>query len=159
MKKYLIGGGILLAIVVLLGWGKIFSNTPVVKFWKDTKVACLPNGHERLAMHIHQEFLVTVDGVKEDVPANIGIDNSCMSEVHTHDSTGKIHVEAVTAGKVFTLADLFAVWGKSIERDGYTPLITVNGAPNAELGALVLADGQKIVIAYASTHRTATTTP
>lgn len=159
MKKYLVGGGILLAIVVLLGWGKIFSDTPTAKFWKDTQVACLPNGHEKLAMHIHQNFLITVDGVKEGIPANIGVGNSCMSEVHTHDSTGKIHIEAVTAGKVFTLADFFVVWGKPIERGGHTLAMTVNGVTSTELGAFVLADNQKIVLAYVSTPPTATTTP
>lgn len=159
MKKYLIGGGVLLAIIVLLGWGKIFDGTAEVKFWKDTQVACLPRGHENLAMHIHQNLVITVDGVPETIPANVGIDAGCMAEAHTHDATGKIHVESTEAGKAFTLGDFFAVWGKPFERDGYARTVTVNGVLNESPALIPFEDDQQIVFTYVSAKTSIPITP
>lgn len=159
MKKYLIPGGVLLLIVVLLSWGKLFGDK-VPAFWNNTDIACLPNGHTNVSLHFHPDLAITVDGVNEPIPANIGVNSNCMSEVHTHDGTGKVHIEAVKAGRTYTLNDLFHVWGKDMARPGYTVTMMVDGQPNPELGDLVLKDGQKIVVTYTSATAipTATTT-
>ncbi|MEK7628681.1 MAG: hypothetical protein AAB421_04685 [Patescibacteria group bacterium] len=157
MKKYLPWVAGLVGIVVLLSWGRL--NPPQDIFWKDTKIACLPNGHANLALHIHPDLQILVDGVAEKVPAHIGDTPSCMTEVHTHDDTGKIHAEATTANKTFTLADFFAVWGTSIERPGYTLTATIDGTPETNPSALTLKDGQKIVLAYTKTIDTSLIAP
>ncbi len=149
MKKSYIYMGIgAVVIAILLGWGKIAGTTKPLTFWNDTDIQCLPNGHENLSMHIHQDLTVLVDGVKEEVPANLGVSRECMSEVHTHDATGKLHEESVQVGKKFTLNDVFKVWGKSLDRPGYTATLTVNGAVKPELGAFVLEDHQVIELSY-----------
>jgi len=157
MKKYLIPGGVLVLIVVLLSWGKLFGEK-MPAFWNSTDIACLPNGHANVSLHFHPDLAITVDGVNETIPANIGISSNCMAEVHTHDATGKVHVEAVKAGRTYTLNDLFHVWGKDMARPGYTTTMTVDGQPNPELGDLVLKDAQKIAVAYTSAAPAATTT-
>ena len=51
----------------------------------------------------------------------------CYYPLHTHDMTGKIHVEA-TAPAVFTLGQFFAIWGEPLEPTnmaGYTDLPVV----------------------------------
>jgi len=149
MKKYFIGGGVLVLIVVLLSWGKLFGAKPLA-FWNNTDIACLPNGHTNVSLHFHPELGITVDGANEQIPANIGSTAACMSEVHTHDATGKIHIEAVKAGRTYTLNDFFHVWGKDIARPDYTLTMTVDGQPNPELGDLVLKDAQKIELVYTS---------
>jgi len=38
---------------------------------------------------------------------------NCFYEIHTHDSSGKIHVEAPAEG-TFTLGQLFTIWGEPL---------------------------------------------
>lgn len=62
-------------------------------------------------LHVHQHLDIFVDGKRIPVAAGIGIDpSSFISPLHTHDSTGVIHVESPTK-EDFTLGQLFAVWG------------------------------------------------
>ncbi|MBI2048729.1 MAG: hypothetical protein HYT30_02270 [Parcubacteria group bacterium] len=157
MKNYIIGGVIIVAIVGLMSWGKLTGEKKVA-FWNNTQIACLPNGHTNMALHQHSDLVITVDGVPEGIPTNIGVSADCMSEVHTHDGTGKVHVEAAQAGVTHTLGDFLAVWGKTFDRAGYAATLTVDGAPNTDLGNLVLKDGQKIALSYVSTSQTASTT-
>src|SRR6478672_3688012 len=50
---------------------------------------------EALAFHIHQHLDVFVNGKSITVPQFIGIDDgSFITELHTHDSAGIIHVES-----------------------------------------------------------------
>lgn len=46
------------------------------------------------------------------VPGNLGIDpvGQAMSELHTHDERGVLHIEAPTRSKRYTLGQLFAEW-------------------------------------------------
>jgi hypothetical protein len=67
---------------------------------------------EALAYHIHQHLDVYVNGKPIQVPALIGINDSAyLTELHTHDSSGIIHVESESADKHYTLGTLFAEWG------------------------------------------------
>jgi hypothetical protein len=111
-----------------------------------TSVPCLaPN--IPLTQHIHATLNITVDGAAEPIPANIGL-ASCERALHTHDETGPLHVEAQDT-RAYTLGDFFSVWNKGIERAGYEVGMTVNGQPSAEMGNLVLQDGQTITLTYA----------
>src|SRR6266545_856835 len=55
-------------------------------------------GEEGSALHIHTHLDVIVDGKPVTVPAQIGIDESTqkISPLHTHDTTGIIHIESPT---------------------------------------------------------------
>jgi len=67
---------------------------------------------EALALHIHQRMAILVNGKFVDVPAGIGIDanGKFITELHTHDNSGIIHVES-PVHRPFTLGEFFAVWG------------------------------------------------
>jgi hypothetical protein len=67
---------------------------------------------EALTFHIHQRMAILVNGKFVYVPAGIGIDANLkfISELHTHDASGIIHVEAPKVQK-FTLGQFFDVWG------------------------------------------------
>ncbi len=100
--------------------------------------------------HIHPTLKISVDGVDEVIPAQVGIKDGCMSPLHTHDTSGKIHVESPEA-RDFTLGDFFAVWGKTLARDGFVLTVLVDGAvadyvtgPDEQ----VLKDDQQIVLQY-----------
>ncbi len=150
MRIYTIVGIILFVIIGLFAWGQFNAAQKPVSYWESTPIACLSNGHENLSLHIHQELFVLVDGVEETVPANIGITPSCMAEVHTHDTTGKLHVEATRSDKKFTLEDLFTIQHMPIERSGYSLAIDVDGKKVSSAKEVELRDGQRIVMAYTS---------
>jgi hypothetical protein len=67
--------------------------------------------------HYHAHLDVLKDGKPVAVPANIGItagpDHTAngISALHTHDTTGVLHIESPTAGQVFTLGQLLTEWG------------------------------------------------
>jgi len=67
---------------------------------------------EGTALHIHQHLDVYVNGRHVTLPAGIGIDelDGFISPLHTHDTSGVIHVESPKI-ETFTLGQFFAVWG------------------------------------------------
>jgi hypothetical protein len=110
--------------------------------------------------HIHPELTVYADGEEVPIPVNIGIDpaNSpeMMAGLHTHDSSGVIHVENAAEP---TLGQFFDIWGVPFSRDRLGPYqstssdavrMWVDDEPSREFGDLVLGDGQEVVVAYGS---------
>ena len=111
------------------------------------------NPQEQLAYHIHQHLDIFLNGKHISVPALIGInDNTYITELHTHDASGVIHIEAA-ANKHYTLGSFFAEWGVYLDSrcvgaycNGYTWY--VNGKRRTgDPADLVLAPHQQIVIA------------
>lgn len=113
-------------------------------------------------LHIHQHLDVFVNGKPEPVPANIGIyDGQFLTELHTHDPTGIIHVESPTARR-YDLGQFFGVWGVRLNGDcigGYCRQVTpwsvyVNGQAYAgDPAALVLKSHQEIAIVIGTPPR------
>lgn len=64
--------------------------------------------------HVHAHLDVFVDGKAQEVPSQIGILQSphCFYWLHTHDTTGTIHVEAPQQ-KNFTLGQFMDIWSKT----------------------------------------------
>ena len=68
-------------------------------------------GAEAQVVHIHQHLDIYVNGKHQTVPASIGIyDSQYLTELHTHDASGIMHVEAPTK-REFVLGEFFGVWG------------------------------------------------
>ena len=69
-------------------------------------------GQSDAGFHIHAMLRVYVDGKPVTVPANVGIDpqGQFIAPLHTHDTSGVIHMEA-TQTYPFTLGQFFTVWG------------------------------------------------
>jgi hypothetical protein len=67
---------------------------------------------EYFDLHIHQHLDVYVNGRHVTVPASIGINfaEQYISPLHTHDTSGVIHVESPRV-QTFTLEQFFGVWG------------------------------------------------
>ncbi|MCB9805826.1 hypothetical protein H6775_01545 [Candidatus Nomurabacteria bacterium] len=151
MKGILIIMLVSVSIIGLFIWGNNWQNSRVFYF-ENTDVACLNNGHQNLAFHIHPQIKITVDGQNEEVPANIGINDTCMSEVHTHDSTGQIHIESINAERLeqFTLRNFFDVWKQTPEREGYNLEIYFNGESKNSVDEISFVDHSKIELRYTS---------
>jgi hypothetical protein len=114
---------------------------------------------EGTALHFHQHLDVFVDGRRVTVPAGIGIDpaGAFISPLHTHDTSGVIHVESPTV-RPFTLAEFFGVWGVPLRSgrlggyaagDGRALRAYVNGRRvEGDPGRIVLTPHQELVIAF-----------
>jgi len=114
-------------------------------------------------MRMHWHPILTITGSPVTVPAQIGIDQSLwkdhtldqygiggLSPLHTHDTSGTIHVESNTV-RDFTLHEFLAVWGQPGDGsaiDGHpVTSLTVDGVQQTSpTGDVVLKDGQKIVM-------------
>jgi hypothetical protein len=114
---------------------------------------------EGTALHIHSHLDVFVHGRHVVVPAGVGIDlaGEFISPLHTHDTTGVIHVESPTV-RAFTLGEFMGVWGVRLHDGclgsycggGSSALRAyVDGHPFAGNPAdIVLAEHEEIVLAY-----------
>lgn len=119
---------------------------------------------EGTAEHYHAHLDIFVNGSPVPVPADIGIavndagQATGISALHTHDSTGVLHIEAATAGQKFTLGQALKEWGVlgpdgSIGGQSGTGShgwhAYVNGARiSGDATALKLAAHQEIALVY-----------
>jgi len=105
--------------------------------------------------HVHAHLAIVSDGQWLALPANVGIVSQCNYEMHTHDSTGIIHIETPNM-KTFTLGQFFDIWGMNLSttqaaglqaRRGHRLSVWVNGAPYAgDPNKIVLKNHETIVI-------------
>jgi len=68
-----------------------------------------PLAQEALAFHIHQHLDVYVNGTHVTLPALIGISSSFITQMHTHQPDGVLHVESAK-NLPYTLGQLFGEW-------------------------------------------------
>jgi hypothetical protein len=107
-------------------------------------------------MHIHPHLEIIKKGKEQKVPSQIGIAPSKYKDhefdayigdmgaapVHTHDSSGILHVESsVTIN--YTLGDFYKIWGKSLPANA---TVTADGRTVSDPKNLVLQDGEQIVV-------------
>jgi hypothetical protein len=95
------------------------------------KVAAFSN--EQFVQHIHQHLDIFVDGKKLTVPAGIGFygdptQGGFLTELHTHDGAGIIHVESATT-KPYTLGQFFGIWGVRLSKKCIGGLCATTGKP------------------------------
>ena len=119
--------------------------------------SCLED--HNVAMHFHPYLTIIIDGEQFEIPTNTGIDTEtcpqAMHMTHTHDDSGKIHVEGHQEVDV-PLEVFFDVWGMHFDESGIfdhrdgTIKMTVNDVESKAYEKLILADGQNIVITFTS---------
>ena len=113
---------------------------------------------EGTKLHFHAHLDLFVSGKRVVVPAGIGIDRNLrfVSQLHTHDRTGVIHIESNTVRK-FTLAHFFGVWGVRFRQGclgghcsggGKALRVYSNGRLVARPRELQLSRYQEIVVAF-----------
>jgi hypothetical protein len=97
-------------------------------------------GFSETTFHIHAWLHIYVDGKQVTVPPNIGIDQATqtISPLHTHDTTGIIHMEADQQYD-FTLGQFMNVWGVKFAADQIGSL-----KPKDDQKLQVYVDGQLI---------------
>jgi hypothetical protein len=88
---------------------------------------CLVNMPE--TYHVHTHLSIFLNGEALAVPGQIGIvpqtgGGHCFYAVHTHDKSGKLHVEAAAPG-VFTLGMVFDEWGETLSTSEVAGLLNL----------------------------------
>ncbi|MGZ4392032.1 MAG: hypothetical protein ACXVRK_07950 [Gaiellaceae bacterium] len=68
-------------------------------------------GHSGLSLHFHTHIDIFVNAKKVQVPALVGINPGAqyLTELHTHDDRGGIHIEAQSSN-TYTVGQFFAEW-------------------------------------------------
>jgi hypothetical protein len=108
-----------------------------------------------MVLHIHPNLTLIVDGSPSSVPENIGIDAPLwkdhsldkfgmtgMAPIHTHDSSGVIHVESNT-NRSYTFDEFLDMWG--LDLNDKTIKISAGSKPINSLD-YVLNDGDNIIM-------------
>lgn len=85
-------------------------------------------GSEGTVEHIHAKLNVIVDGTPVEVPADIGIDQTAqrLSPLHTHDTSGVIHVESPVPA-TFSLGQFMTEWDVALDAQRIGDLTATNG--------------------------------
>jgi hypothetical protein len=132
---------VVVVLAALTGCGLSATNTPTAAApppsqWPlpaDPKAAAGKAGlamldREMLAVHYHAHLDVVVRGVRVTVPAGVGIDSrrSLISALHTHDTTGIVHIESAS-DIPFRLGQFFTEWGQPLSATRIGPVTLVNG--------------------------------
>ena len=99
---------VLAIIIVSCGGTAAPSPTPTAT---RGAVPCGPT--EVFTRHEHAHLTIVVRGQLRVVPAFIGITATSICWLHTHDTSGIIHIEAGD-NRTLTLGDFFSVWGKPL---------------------------------------------
>ncbi len=119
---------------------------------------------EQTSYHIHAHLTIYLNGQPVSIPQGVGIasDQSCLYWLHTHDSTGVLHIEAPKKVSP-TLADFLDIWGQGFSSLGFHNelassagwTIYVDGKQvNSTFKQLVLQSHMVITIAYNSPNIT-----
>lgn len=68
--------------------------------------------------HFHPHLDIRVNGKAVPVAANIGVDpaTGTMSELHTHDGSGIVHIESAAKDDRYVLGQLFTEWDVRLDR-------------------------------------------
>ena len=119
---------------------------------------CL-DSHSNLSQHFHPLLTIYIDGQLASIPEDTGIGTAVcdgMHVIHTHDSSGKLHVETNEPVEV-ELGVFFQIWDVYFAADGigdkrvnetHELVMTVNDVEVETFGDHILADGQQITIDY-----------
>jgi hypothetical protein len=111
---------------------------------------------EGTVMHIHQHLDIIVNETPVTVPADIGVASGFISPIHTHDSSGILHVESPVK-KDFTLGQFFTEWnvnfddnhiGRYGSDDTHKLIVAVNGTPITDVAKYILKGHDEIEAWY-----------
>lgn len=107
-KKKLAGFVLLIAVLILSAF--LLIPKPVNAQTVDGAVDGIQcNALEGTVIHIHPHLSMAYNNANITIPAQIGIESSCLYGLHTHDTSGTIHVESPIVAN-YTLGEFFDVW-------------------------------------------------
>lgn len=102
---------------------------------------------DNLPYQAYVSVSVTVNGEVTEVPASIGISDNCLRPMHTHDSTGLLHI-VYDRPYDFKIGHFLWYWGFNIQE--YDATVYVNGVKQDAYLDTVLRDGMTIIMDFRS---------
>ena len=117
---------------------------------------CLQS-HSNDLQHYHATLSIVIRGENRVIPADAGIIPGCMRGIHTHDDTGKLHIETPEPMEA-RLEHFFQIWEQAftstqlldtIVGDGESISLTVNGELVDDPQNHILSDGQELILTLA----------
>ena len=154
-------------IIGLIALGGIAVNTALEENKK------LEAADKPLVIHMHTTLKILIHSDRAIIPEKIGIDpklyksheldkygikNPKTYPLHTHDTSGVIHVES-TVIRTFTLGQFFDVWGETFSENCILDKCNdelnkvrmyIDGIESFEFREHVVKDGEVITIEYGS---------
>jgi hypothetical protein len=164
-NRRIITGIISALVVVALGGGIFWLINQAPSITSDNPnypaidgIPC--QNSEQLNYHVHAHLSIYVNGQAFQLPTDLGIasDQSCFYWLHTHDSTGVIHIEAPSE-RTFTLGTFFQEWSTRFPQMTYPTELDstagwvayVDGKPyNGDFHGITLVAHKLITLAYNS---------
>lgn len=114
---------------------------------------------EQSTVHYHALLVMYINGKQTALPSQVGIapDGSCLYWLHTHDTSGVIHIES-PANRTFTFGNFLDEWSQHFSSLGYPSQLNsanwqvwVNGkAYSGDMHNIVLKAHDIITLAYNS---------
>lgn len=116
----------------------------------------------RQGIHWHSRILIDINGVAQEIPANVGLETAAHNPIHTHDEDAKdgvIHMEfsGLVTEDSLRVKNFFKVWKKQFtelcifDNCSDVPekvMMLVNGQPNNLFGEYSMKDGDIIEISF-----------
>jgi hypothetical protein len=125
----------------------------------DWSKECLAS-HSNLEMHIHPTLVIQIENDSYIVGANTGIDTEICVEsmhiIHTHDDSGKLHVETPEVTDI-KLSIFFEIWQVPFNENRildyqvnstHELIMKIDGEVSTEWGDHIFVDGESILIHY-----------
>ena len=156
-------------IVALIALGGVAINTALEEINAKPEIT----ENKPIIIHMHAKVNILIHGQHVIIPKHIGIDPALYKThildkygikdpktypLHTHDTTGLIHIES-TDIRTFTLGQFFDVWGVTFNEDCIMDKCNdrlnkirmyVDGIESFEFNEHILKDGEVITIEYGS---------
>jgi hypothetical protein len=116
------------------------------------------NASEQLTYHVHAHLSLYINGKAVPVSQYVGITNACFYWLHTHDTSGVIHIEAPQQ-TTFTLGNFLHLWKQQFSQLQYPSQLDntsgwqayVDGKPySGNFNAIPLNPHALITLAYHS---------
>jgi hypothetical protein len=151
-------GGIVIFLALNNGNQQVANatDTPSGKFAPVNGVSCDLQEHSQAHYHAHLSLYINNQAVT--VPGNIGVSDSCLYWLHTHNSTGVVHIEA-PKNQVYNLGTFVQIWASRFPELSYPSELNqtsgwsvfINGKPyDGDFRQLQFADHQVITLHYNS---------
>jgi len=151
-------------IVLIIGYFVLFNNGSEEKplITAGDEISINLDEVPKRPIHWHPTLTVIMKGARQTIPANLGGTAGRHLPIHTHDTSGTLHVEnSRPTPETVTLGYFFdKIWRKTFNSncildacngpDG-SLIFTVNGEPNFKFDKYVLKDRDNVVIEFSDT--------
>ena len=124
---------------ILVGANLMAPTEPIEQDDRILEVCLQSHSHD--LHHYHANLSIVIRGESQVIPAETGVIPGCMRGIHTHDDTGKLHIETPEAMEA-RLEHFFQIWEQPLTStqlldatvgDGESISLTVNAVSYTHL--------------------------